>query len=107
MPISPNKKKNYVGWWKQLREWILQRADNRCEFCGVKNYSIRKNGSKVILTIAHLDHDETHGDPSRLAALCQACHNKWDGKYRALNRKRNADYKKSGQRYLFETRDLL
>jgi hypothetical protein len=32
----------------------------------------------VVLTIAHLDHDPTHQDPERLAALCQACHLRHD-----------------------------
>lgn len=37
---------------------------------------------KVILTIAHLDHDETNENvkDSRLAALCQLCHLRYDAK---------------------------
>jgi len=36
----------------------------------------------VILTVAHLDHDETNHDVSmdRLAALCQFCHLNYDAK---------------------------
>lgn len=33
---------------------------------------------KVILTIAHLDHDPTHNDPANLKALCQRCHLRLD-----------------------------
>lgn len=35
---------------------------------------------KVILTVAHLDHDETNHDVSldRLKALCQICHLRYD-----------------------------
>lgn len=29
---------------------------------------------RVVLTVAHLDHDETNNDPDNLAALCQKCH---------------------------------
>jgi len=38
------------------------------------------NPIKVILTVAHLDHDETnpHPDPKRLRALCQRCHLTYD-----------------------------
>lgn len=39
----------------------IERADNKCEFCGVENYAMRLNPktgkeAKIILTIAHLDH---------------------------------------------------
>jgi len=44
---------------------------------------------KVILTIAHLDHDETNHDVSddRLKAACQLCHLRYDSKekYRRIN----------------------
>lgn len=38
--------------------------------------------TKIVLTIAHLDHDETNWDVQldRLAALCQLCHLKYDAK---------------------------
>ncbi len=42
-------------------------------------------GSKVVLTIAHMDHDETHADPERCRALCQKCHLSWDAKHHAKN----------------------
>ena len=42
---------------------------------------------KVVLTIAHLDHDVNNNCYSNLAALCQRCHNRHDAKYRAANRK--------------------
>ena len=43
-----------------------------------------------VLTIAHLDHDPTHNDPINLRALCQKCHNRWDGPHRAREKKRRA-----------------
>ena len=81
-----------------------------CEWCGVKNYEhgardlkgewhkeieIENMKSdvgfthfgcefpkiiKIVLTIAHLDHDETNHDvkDDRLAALCQKCHLNYD-----------------------------
>ena len=46
---------------------------------------------KVVLTIAHLDHDETNIDvkDDRLKALCQICHLRYDAKekYRRINSK--------------------
>ncbi len=44
---------------------------------------------RVVLTIAHLDHDINHNDPENLRALCQKCHNTHDGPKRARNRARN------------------
>ena len=77
MPID--YKKYPPNWKTEIRPHILNRANNKCELCGVENYSIR-DGVKVILTIAHLDHDEENWNVSmdRLAALCQRCHLRYD-----------------------------
>ena len=34
MPIDYKK---YASDWKERRERVLKRANNKCEFCGVKN----------------------------------------------------------------------
>lgn len=80
MPIDYSK---YPPNWKtEIRPAILERANNACEFCDAKNYSIRPDGVKTILTIAHLDHDEENWKVSydRLRALCQHCHLRYDTK---------------------------
>lgn len=112
--------KRYPPNWKETRLRILDRAKNKCEFCGLKNksfvYSVRyyirhhdrysyrhiwfrskqdaireclNNEIKtvqVVLTIAHLDHDETNWNvkDNRLKATCQICHLRYDAyeKYR-------------------------
>lgn len=86
MPIKPENKSRYPKNWKEIRASILERAHNRCEFCGIENYAIRENGSRVVLTIAHLDHMPENCDPSNLRALCQKCHNTYDAKHRAETR---------------------
>lgn len=43
--------------------------------------------SVVVLTIAHLDQNPENCNDDNLRALCQKCHNKLDGPYRALHRK--------------------
>ena len=86
MPIKD--KSRYPSNWKQIRQDILARADNKCEFCGIENYTIRENGSKVVLTIAHLDHTPENCDYNNLRALCQKCHNSYDMPMRVKNRKR-------------------
>lgn len=87
MPILPENKKRYPANWNDIRKKILERANNKCEFCGIENYTIKPNGSRVVLTIAHLDHTPENCDPENLRALCQSCHNKYDAKHRAETRK--------------------
>jgi len=92
MPIDYSK---YPPNWKtEIRPAILERADNKCEFCGIANYTIKPNGTKVILTIAHLDHDSSNKDVQldRLAALCQACHLAYDMNRHVLKRKFGLDF---------------
>ncbi len=86
MPIKPENKARYPKNWKEIRASILQRANNKCEFCGIENYSIRENGSKVVLTIAHLDHTPENCNPENLRALCQKCHNTYDAEHRKETR---------------------
>lgn len=91
MPIDYSK---YAGnWLTEIRPSILKRADNKCEFCGIQNYSVtigvRGQEYKVILTVAHLDHDIKNNSPENLKALCQPCHLRYDAKEKAERRKRN------------------
>lgn len=44
---------------------------------------------KVILTVAHLDHDPRNNDPANLRHWCQYHHNNYDAAHRAENRKRS------------------
>lgn len=97
MPVDYSK---YPDNWKTgIRPSILRRAGGdeddprigaRCEFCGAENHeSHPETGSKVVLTIAHLDDpDPMNCHPDNLAALCQKCHNTFDAPMRAANRQR-------------------
>lgn len=117
--VMPIDYKKYPKNWKtEIRPAVLERAGNKCEFCGIKNHSIIKrlpDGTwrspcqtewdmiysrikychsnmteslkyhgfiRVVLTIAHLDHDECNHEVKldRLAALCQLCHLRYDAK---------------------------
>ena len=124
MPID--YKKYPENWKSEIRPRILQRANNKCEFCGVENHIAIFRGTidgkevyqndkadvfdaenseflfndyyaeidapetrkaiKVVLTIAHLDHDTTNNSDENLKALCQRCHNRYDMKQRVHNR---------------------
>lgn len=44
----------------------------------------------VVLTVAHVDHNEANNDPENLRALCQRCHLKLDAEDNARRRRANA-----------------
>ena len=114
MPIKPENRSLYPKDWKQISASIRERAEHKCEFCGVKNYergARDRNGKwhstneidsmnssvgeqlfgdfpkiiKIVLTVAHLDHDPTNCDPNNLRALCQKCHLSYDAEHHRKN----------------------
>ena len=121
----PCNYKNYPPNWKEIRAAILERADHKCEECGVANYAVGardKTGQwhdensihhmnsdygyslfgefpkmiKIILTIAHLDHNTGNNHPDNLKALCQKHHLSYDTKLHAVNAQKTRQ-KKRGQ----------
>lgn len=99
MPILPENRKRYLGGsptskeWRELSERVrFERAGNKCEECGAQNYEPHPvTGSKVVLTVAHLDHCPENNDLSNLMAMCQRCHNRYDAEHRALTRMRRKE----------------
>lgn len=125
--------KNYPSNWTEIRAAILERAEDKCERCGLPNYAVYRwdedgkwecaAGSlyyddfqyavsyaeareacdavneweegapyKVcVLTISHQNHATGDNRPENLRALCQRCHNRDDGEYRAENRRRKRE----------------
>jgi hypothetical protein len=83
-------------WFTNIRPSILARAEIRCEGspdhypgCRAENVSRHPvTRSRVVLTIAHLDHDKLNNDPSNLRALCQRCHLRHDRELHRRNRQR-------------------
>jgi len=77
MPMDRSK---YPDDWEAISRRIrLERAQGRCEFCGAVNGEPHPvTGSRVVLTVAHLDHDTTNNTDDNLAALCQRCHLTYD-----------------------------
>jgi len=110
MPIDYKK---YPPNWSEIRKRILERSENKCECCGLENHSeifsykdfdnktiwqkeephnwlfdkIKK--VKVVLTIAHLDHDETNHNVTddRLKAMCKLCHLRYDVEEKKLRKR--------------------
>lgn len=106
MPLDYN---NYPpNWLTEIRPAILERAQHHCEFCGVANYSYRWNSkarkwSKIVLTIAHLDHNTENNHSENLRALCQSCHLRYDIEHHKKNaaQTRAAKYQNPNQQILF------
>ena len=73
MPCDYRK---YPADWKTvIRPRILARAGNACEFCGARDREPHpRTGSRVILTVAHLDNQLVNHADYNLSALCQRCH---------------------------------
>jgi hypothetical protein len=53
------------------------------------SHCVQKNGKvkpiKIVLTVAHLDHNILNNEPSNLKALCQKCHLNYDIDYHKKN----------------------
>ena len=94
MPINY---KEYHPKWSLISRLIrFKRAKNVCEWCGAENYkSNPRTGSKVILTVAHVDRDKNNNRFSNLAALCQQCHLNHDKWQHVINRKYGRNWKKN------------
>jgi 5-methylcytosine-specific restriction endonuclease McrA len=94
MPSSREYRERYPkDWEKVIRPAILERAGHRCEGsplypdCRIENYApIPGKKSKVVLTVAHLDHTPENCDPANLRAWCQNCHLTYDKEMHAAKR---------------------
>lgn len=115
----PWDRSRYPDDWDALRATVLERAGNRCEWCGAANHSEVESAAgrmmRVVLTIAHIDctlpdgtivskHDKDHHHLEALRALCQSCHLRYDHadhvRHAAETRRRKQI--EAGQRILLE-----
>ena len=95
MPIDYRK---YPNNWKTIRAKIMERAEGRCELCNAENYMPHwKTGSRVILTVAHIDQDTLNNKDYNLLALCQRCHLKIDMPYKVKKRNIKLEKIKGGK----------
>jgi len=110
MPVK--NRDRYPDNWEEISRYIrFERAGGCCEWCGAPHgteigrrysdpawipwdeiapehrYEFRK--MRVVLTTAHLDHDESNNDPENLAALCQRCHFNHDREDNLKRKRRN------------------
>lgn len=114
----PYDRSRYPPDWPAISRAIRQRAEGRCECageCGLHRTTpgprrcVERNGEaarwargRIVLTVAHLNHDPQDCRPENLKAMCQRCHLRYDV---ALHR-RNASatrYRKRNNLDLFES----
>ncbi len=108
MPIDYSK--YHPQWKSHIRPKILSRAKFRCEQCSREHlkYYLKNDKesfgaldlnyltwcaersipvTKIVLTIAHLNHDVTDNREENLKALCQRCHLNHDRPHNIAKRK--------------------
>lgn len=90
MPIRPENKARYPKDWKAISLAVREAAGNRCEGspdfpdCRAVNGDAHpETGSKVVLTVAHLDHTPENCERVNLKAMCQRCHLNYDAEHHA------------------------
>lgn len=92
MPISPERAALYPANWFAIALAVKVEAGWRCE--GSPRYPECRaqhgadhpaTGSRVILTVAHLDHNPSNCARENLRAWCQRCHLTYDAALHAAN----------------------
>jgi hypothetical protein len=106
MPIRPENQARYPADWAAISKRIrFDRANGRCECDGrcarplyhlagdgrcvnVNGAPAVGTGSRVVLTVAHLDHTPENCADDNLKAMCQGCHLHYDREHHAETRAR-------------------
>src|SRR3954466_3566296 len=85
MPIRPESRARYPAVWRAISLEVRGRAGWRCEGspaypdCRAANAEPHPiTGSRVVLTVAHLDHTPENVAQENLKAWCQRCHLTYD-----------------------------
>jgi hypothetical protein len=92
MPIRKSERGKYPAGWHAISAGIKTRAGNRCEGspqypdCRAVNGEPHPvTGSRVVLTVGHLNHEPSDCRPENLKAWCQRCHLTYDAAHHAAN----------------------
>ncbi len=94
----PMRRELYPDDWETISKRIrFERAQNKCECegeceshegrCQAVNYEPHPDtGSRVVLTVAHLNDDKMDCSDENLKAMCQRCHLNYDRDEHRRNR---------------------
>lgn len=66
---------------------VAMLTPGRCDAWNTELHPV--TGSRVVLTVAHLDHTPENCDPTNLRAMCQRCHLAYDREHHAKTRAEN------------------
>lgn len=112
-PIRPENRGRYPDEWPAISAHIRHiRAEDRCECdgrcghdhngrCTARNYQPHPvTGSKVILTVAHLNHTPEDCDDENLMAMCQRCHLAYDRHIHTANARHTRDERRGQETLL-------
>lgn len=92
MPVD---RRLYPPDWKDIAHSAKIRAGWKCELCGAEHGKPNpRTGSKVVLTVHHLDFDPSCADPNDLIVVCQRCHLRLDKGNHARHRRENRELEK-------------
>lgn len=114
MPIRPENAARYPANWDVIATGVKRDAGWRCEGspaypdCRAAHGSTHPvTGSRVVLTVGHLDHQPENCARSNLKAWCQRCHLTYDKGHHAKTAAttRATELRKSGQGYLLREAD--
>jgi hypothetical protein len=75
--VATDDELRLIQWYKDQLHWKEQRI--------LKTLLL----TKIILTVAHIDHNEHNDNPTNLLCLCQKCHFTHDRKDNWIRRKRH------------------
>lgn len=110
MPVDYKK---YPKDWKAISLEVRARSGGQCECEGEcdlhQGRRCEERGGeaakwakgKVVLTVAHLDHDTTNSDRANLKAMCNRCHLRYDREHHQKNARATRE-RKMGMQRLFD-----
>ena len=106
MPIRPENRHRYPRDWREISRRIrFERAAGRCECTGEcgrprghldgdgrcrnrNGGAAYRTGTRVVLTVAHLNHTPEDCREINLRAMCQGCHLHYDTEHHTRTRNR-------------------
>ena len=109
--MMPMQRALYPDDWPDISLRIREREGWCCKWCGVASGALvtgaRGQRVRVVLSVAHLDHDPANCADDNLAALCAPCHLRYDIKHhkRSAANTRKRRQVEAGQCELFTAED--
>ena len=118
MPIRSSQRHRYPANWRDISLSIRARSLGRCECqgeCGLhhgrrceerQGQPAQWAKGRVVLTVAHLDHQPENCDHANLKAMCQRCHLRYDADlHRRQAARTRREHKRTREMFATEERE--